>query len=446
MKKPSIRFLFFDEKKEEKAVFLFTNVLLGFIALRMLVLVPFSCFFQRVNNNNYIPCVFFFVEITIIVSRFYLSLSTLIVSLLFLSLLTFRLFCSVGCNGFTFTESGTSFAVLAALLLFIFFSSRTSFFLCVRICTFIKKKKRRRKNQFAQMWWRTLSRTRFGGATSRVVRRRAAALRVSCRSDDTLLRTSARSFATLVTRSPAVQPQRAVAFSPVLLAPRRAQSSLQRLLEDRNDPYLAAIQDFDIPRIAAIVEEGPTSTAAVPEAFLQRLGLRTDNGVTAAARAQRAAPTSLTQRAATSSAEAVLQSLHAAGVERQHEAEATAAAELKSAQVAYDALSAEEKTALQLERVVSHLFDGVCAISAAIRVQAEDGAVSPEERDAVYRVCERVAEACDKGTISADRWAADFAAEMEELAAVWRHLGDPRPLPTKKDRSQAVEGRHETCM
>ena len=61
MKKPSIRFLFFDEKKEEKAVFLFTNVLLGFIALRMLVLVPFSCFFQRVNNNNYIPCVFFFV-------------------------------------------------------------------------------------------------------------------------------------------------------------------------------------------------------------------------------------------------------------------------------------------------------------------------------------------------------------------------------------------------
>lgn len=296
------------------------------------------------------------------------------------------------------------------------------------------------------MWWRTLSRTRFGGATSRVVRRRAAALRVSCRSDDTLLRTSARSFATLVTRSPAVQPQRAVAFSPVLLAPRRAQSSLQRLLEDRNDPYLAAIQDFDIPRIAAIVEEGPTSTAAVPEAFLQRLGLRTDNGVTAAARAQRAAPTSLTQRAATSSAEAVLQSLHAAGVERQHEAEATAAAELKSAQVAYDALSAEEKTALQLERVVSHLFDGVCAISAAIRVQAGDGAVSPEERDAVYRVCERVAEACDKGTISADRWAADFAAEMEELAAVWRHLGDPRPLPTKKDRSQAMEGRHETCM
>lgn len=128
MKKPSIRFLFFDEKKEEKAVFLFTNVLLGFIALRMLVLVPFSCFFQRVNNNNYIPCVFFFVEITIIVSRFYLSLSTLIVSLLFLSLLTFRLFCSVGCNGFTFTESGTSFAVLAALLLFIFLSSRTSFF------------------------------------------------------------------------------------------------------------------------------------------------------------------------------------------------------------------------------------------------------------------------------------------------------------------------------
>ncbi|KPA76144.1 hypothetical protein ABB37_07911 [Leptomonas pyrrhocoris] len=214
--------------------------------------------------------------------------------------------------------------------------------------------------------------------------------------------------------------------------PRRTQSTLQKLLDDPHDPYLAALQEFDIPRIAAVVEEGPAQTA-IPEAFLQRLGLRTASDVTAAAatRAEHTSPTPVPQCSAASSAEAVLQSLHGAGAARQHEAAAAAAVELQSAQAAYDALPSEEKAALQLERLVSHLFDGVCAINAAIRVQAEDEAVSPDERDAVLRVCARVARAYEDGTISAERWAADFAPEMKELDVIWRHLGDPRPLPAK---------------
>ncbi|KPI86414.1 hypothetical protein ABL78_4530 [Leptomonas seymouri] len=281
------------------------------------------------------------------------------------------------------------------------------------------------------MWWRALARTSPAEAAIHVVRRCAAGRQAGCRSHDAAaFYGPSRSFSSSTGRCAVCHPRPAASCTTLLMA-RRTQSSLQRLLEDPSDPYLSALQQFDLPRIAAIVEEGPAQTA-VPAAFLQRLGLRADADAAAATRAQRAVPTPLVKRSASSSAEAVLQSLYAAGLERQHETEAVAAEELQSAQAAYDALPEEEKAALRLERVVSHLFDGVCAISAAIRIQAEDGSASPEERDAVFRVCERVMKAYEEGVITAERWAADFAAEMEELEVVWRHLGDPRPLPLKK--------------
>jgi hypothetical protein len=289
------------------------------------------------------------------------------------------------------------------------------------------------------MWWRALSRTSATAAGLSVVRHRALQRRMSCdtcyaavaAATTATSSVSVRSFTTHVgLRS--VHARCSAASSAPLFVSCRTQSSLQKLLDDPSDPYLAALQDFNIPRIAAIVEEGPATTT-VPAAFLQRMGLRTDSDAKAAARAQHAASTPLTTRAATSSAEAVLQSLHAAGAERQHEAEAATAAELRSAQAAYDALPEDEKAALQLERVVSHLFDGMCAISAAIRMQAEDQSASPEELDAVFRVCERVVKAYEDGTISPERWAADFASEMAELEVLWHHLGDPRPLPSKRE-------------
>lgn len=299
------------------------------------------------------------------------------------------------------------------------------------------------------MWWRTLSSTPFHGTGSLIVRRRAAGLRSSHLTRITAA-AAVRAVATSSLTACTVASHAGVRSVRVrnvgthhrrdghyhvcpsaLFQPRRAQSSLQKLLDDPSDPYLGAMQDFDIPRIADIVEAGPATTA-VPAAFLQRLGMRTDNDVAAATRAQYAGPTPLTSRPAQSSAEAVLQSLHATGVARQHEAEAAAAAERQSAQAAYDALSESEKAALQTERVVSHLFDGLCAVSAAIRMQAEDGAATPEELEAVRRVCAAVVAAQETGSITAERWAADFAAEMAELEVIWRHLGDPRPLPSKK--------------
>lgn len=216
-----------------------------------------------------------------------------------------------------------------------------------------------------------------------------------------------------------------------LTAPRRAQSSLQKLLDDPNDPYLAALQQFDILRIADIVAEGPVKSG-VPAAFLRRAALRVDTDGFAAARAQLASPTPLTQRPARSSGEAVLQSLHAAGIMHRNETEAVAAAELKSVQAAYDALPQEEKTALQMERVVSHLFDGLCAMSAAMRMQAEEGAASVEERDAAFSIYERILSAYRDGIITADRWSTDFVPELEELQVIWQHLSDPRAMPLEK--------------
>ncbi|GET87611.1 hypothetical protein, conserved [Leishmania tarentolae] len=213
-----------------------------------------------------------------------------------------------------------------------------------------------------------------------------------------------------------------------LTAPHRAQSSLQKLLNDPNDPYLAALQHFDILRIADIVAEGPAKSG-VPAAFLQRVSIRVDTGGFAAARAELASPTPLTQRPAQSSGEAVLQSLHAAGTMHRNKTEAVAAAELQSAQEAYDALPQEEKTALQMERLISHLFDGLCAMSAALRMQAEEGSVSAEERDAAFSVYERIMTAHRDGIITADRWGADFVPELAELQMIWKNLGDARAMP-----------------
>lgn len=209
---------------------------------------------------------------------------------------------------------------------------------------------------------------------------------------------------------------------------RRLQSSLQKLLDDPSDPYLVAMHDFDIPRIADIVAAGPATTG-VPAAFLRRIGVHVETDGLAAARAQHAAPTPLTRRRARSSGEAVLQSLHAAGVERQAEAAAAAAAELQTAQAQYDALPAEEKAALHRERLVAHLFDGLCAMCAAMRMQVEhDGTAAPEQRDAAFSVFERLVAARGDGTIAAARWQDDFVPELKELAVVWRHLNDPRTM------------------
>ncbi|KAG5503795.1 hypothetical protein JIQ42_07312 [Leishmania sp. Namibia] len=216
-----------------------------------------------------------------------------------------------------------------------------------------------------------------------------------------------------------------------LTAPRRAQSSLQRLLNDSKDPYLAALQQFDIPRIADIVEEGP-APSGVPAGFLRRAGIRVDSDAITAAQAQPVPSTPLAQRPAQSSGEAVLQSLHAVGAKLRSETEAAAAAELKSAQEAYDALPQERKAALQMELAVSHLFDGLCAMSAAMRMQAEEGAVSVEERDAAFRVYKRIVSAYRDGIIAVDRWGTDFVPELEELRVIWQHLGDARAMPLAK--------------
>ncbi|CAJ1007214.1 hypothetical protein Q4I28_002528 [Leishmania naiffi] len=219
--------------------------------------------------------------------------------------------------------------------------------------------------------------------------------------------------------------------SASLTAPCRAQSSLQRLLDDPSDPYLAALQQFDILRIAHIVAEGP-AMSGVPAAFLRRAAIRVETDGIAAARAQLAAPTPLTQRRAQSSGEAVLQSLHAVGVKHWSEAEAAAATEFKCAQEAYEALPQEEKAALQMERVVSHLFDGLCAMSAAMRMQTEEGAPSLEERDAAFSVYGRIMSAYRDGAITEDRWRADFMPELEELQVIWQHLGDPRVMTLER--------------
>ncbi|KAG5481517.1 hypothetical protein LSCM1_05535 [Leishmania martiniquensis] len=213
-----------------------------------------------------------------------------------------------------------------------------------------------------------------------------------------------------------------------LTTPRRAQSSLQRLLSDSSDPYLAALQEFDIPQIADILCEGPAPTG-VPADLLRRAAIRADPDGVAAAQAQPAAPTPLAQRLAQSPGGAVLQSLHAVGVKHRQDTAAAAAAELASAQERYDAFPQERKAALQMERVVSHLFDGLCAMSAAMRMQAEEGTASVEQCDAAFRVYERIMSAYRDGIIAADRWRADFAPELEELRVTWQHLGDPRSMP-----------------
>ncbi|KAG5508186.1 hypothetical protein JKF63_05441 [Porcisia hertigi] len=216
-----------------------------------------------------------------------------------------------------------------------------------------------------------------------------------------------------------------------LTVSRRAQSSLQKLLDDPSDPYLAALQQFDIPRIADIVAAGP-ATSGVPATFLRRVGIRIDADGMSATEAQVGASTLLAQRRAQSSGEAVLQSLHATGVQCRSQAEAVAKEKLRSAQEAYDSLPQEEKGALQTELVVSHLFDGLCAMSAALRVQAEEGTPSVEELDAAFSVYERIIAYYREGLIAEDRWSTDFVPELEELRVIWRHLGDDRPMPLEK--------------
>lgn len=269
-------------------------------------------------------------------------------------------------------------------------------------------------------------------AGARVCARVLMAPRTVCRRTSSLgragLSQGVRSLCRTILHAP-VASAVAMHVSP-LTAPRRTQSSLQKLLDDPNDPYLGALQQFDILRIADIVAEGPAKSG-VPAAFLRRAAIRVDTDSVAAARAQLASPP-LTQRPARSSGEAVLQSLHAAGMVHQNKSEAVAAAELNSAQAAYDALPQEEKTALHMERVVSHLFDGLCAMSAAMRMQAEEGAASVEERDAAFSVYERILSAYRDGIITADRWSADFVPELAELQVIWQHLGDPRAMPLEK--------------
>lgn len=203
---------------------------------------------------------------------------------------------------------------------------------------------------------------------------------------------------------------------------RRFYSSLAKLLEDPSDPYLAPIQEVDIVRIVEILQEAPPSSSSVRQP--QPWTATPDGPRHEGPKLHRTA-----QRSVTSSGEAVLQSLHTEGLRRKEQADEAVQEAARSAQAFYDALPEAEKAALKAARHTAHLFDGLCALNAVLRMQAEDGEVSEAERNAAYAAYEYLVAAYQSGHIPPARWKDDFVAELTELAVVWHHLADGRPMP-----------------
>lgn len=202
--------------------------------------------------------------------------------------------------------------------------------------------------------------------------------------------------AAAATRAPA---RRMRTSAAAVLTPLRSQSSLQSLLNDTSDPYCAAVQELDIPRISRLLLAGPGDTACLPLAHHHR-------------------PTPAPSPAAQDGSQAaqVLQTIYHEGLKKRAEA---MEAEQQEAQAAYDVLSEGEKAALRSRRVVQHTFDGVCATIAVLRSFVEDchETETPAAVAAALEVfCFARAAYVERGLIPPEAWRDDFYPEMSELA------------------------------
>jgi len=191
---------------------------------------------------------------------------------------------------------------------------------------------------------------------------------------------------------------------PTLRTNTRSQRSLESLLQDKSDPYLCAIQDLNMEEVLQIIRRGP---APKPAEVLRSHAIKQET-------------TPLRTKSATSTAEAVLQSLHAEGLRRLEEEEAATAA----------TTSADDDTAAELkERVTAHVFDGLCATIAVLHASynaAKEDAACVDLPAAISAGTTALKELrLHQANIDARRWAHDFEPEMQELVATLGALGVP---------------------
>lgn len=191
----------------------------------------------------------------------------------------------------------------------------------------------------------------------------------------------------------------------------RRQGSLAALMQDREDVFIAAVQAQDVPRIAELIRRGPPPIGTMPPRRSTEL--------------KQEAP-QIVQRAATSSGEAVLQSLHASGLRRLEAAESAEEERRRMDQASYDALPAEEREAVRQERTERHMWEGLCAVNAVLRMKVEDSNTmctyyTREDVDEASRVYQMMCEL--RAEMSAEKWAQEFLPELNELKVVLAAAG-----------------------
>lgn len=224
----------------------------------------------------------------------------------------------------------------------------------------------------------------------------------------------------------------------------QSEAGLLKLLDDPDDAFLAAVRSLDMPRIVAIAQGGPN--AALAAAMLRRRTV-----------APGSQPSSFPATPSDSPAEAVLESLRVHGLSQQQRATEEEQRELaqQQEQQLKAAGSSDDAAAAAAECWARHVWEGLCALNAVLRMQMESVSweeveapptpPSQEEMDAAYalylfimshaplKYIDSSAAAVPAGTegdwrIGEACWREDYVEELEQLGLLFQAAGDPRAI------------------